>query len=252
MENKTLGINTEDVFKKIIEELVDLGKRQGLLLGKEQINEAVLGMDFTDEQTKLIYEYLASLKIGIDEKLSPEDYLTKEDVDYLQIYLDELEELPYISDGEKQAYIISAMAQDKNAIEMVVACYLKKIVDIARLYAGQGAFLEDLVGEGNVALAIASKMLDCLESYEEADGFIAKMVMDAMEEHIATILDADTNDKKLIEHFEDILNHAKELTLDLGHTISKYDMIREFNYTIDEIEEALSISDVLKEFIKEK
>ncbi len=41
--------------------------------------------------------------------------------------------------------------------------------------------MEDLIGEGNVALSMGVTMLDCVESIEEIDGFLAKMIMDAME-----------------------------------------------------------------------
>ena len=51
-------------------------------------------------------------------------------------------------------------------------------------HAGQGVFLEDLIGEGNVALTMGVTMLGSLEEPSEAEGMLAKMMMDAMEEYI--------------------------------------------------------------------
>ena len=79
--------------------------------------------------------------------------------------------------------ILSAMAESEEAQARLLEIYLPDVAEIAKLYAGQGAYIEDLIGEGNVALTLVVGMLGCLETPEEADGFIGKFIMDAMEKY---------------------------------------------------------------------
>lgn len=80
---------------------------------------------------------------------------------------------------------MSAMAGDSLAQEKLCTAYLPQVVDVAKLYAGQGVYLEDLIGEGNVAVAMGVKMLGALEKPSEAEGMLGKMMMDAMEDYIS-------------------------------------------------------------------
>ena len=62
---------------------------------------------------------------------------------------------------------MSALAEDRDAQAKLVEIYLPQVVELSKLYAGQGALVEDLIGEGNVAVAAAVTMLACVESIEE-------------------------------------------------------------------------------------
>ena len=57
------------------------------------------------------------------------------------------------------------MAGDADAKHRMIEIFLPQVAEIAKLYAGQGVFLEDLIGEGNVALTMAAEMLaDCAQN----------------------------------------------------------------------------------------
>ena len=77
------------------------------------------------------------------------------------------------------------MAGDADAKHRMIEIFLPQVAEIAKLYAGQGVFLEDLIGEGNVALTMAAEMLDCAQNAKEAEGTIASMIMEAMENYIS-------------------------------------------------------------------
>lgn len=70
--------------------------------------------------------------------------------------------------------MLSAMAGDAQAQERLLTLMLPQVVDVAKLYAGQGVFLEDLIGEGNVALAMGVRMLGAMEHAAEAEAMLAK------------------------------------------------------------------------------
>lgn len=52
--------------------------------------------------------------------------------------MDELETLPGYGEGEKEAVTISAMAGDLDAQSRLATMYLPDVVEVARLYSGQG------------------------------------------------------------------------------------------------------------------
>ncbi len=244
-------MNKEEIFKKTIVDLVELGRKQGNCIGNEQIDEMLETLDFDSKQKDLVIGYLKEQKIGIDKELSPEDFMTKEDMDYLSIYLDALKDLREIRGGEKQAIIISAMAGDENASKKIIEMYLPKVVEIAKLYVGEGAFLEDLIGEGNVALTIGSKMLGCLEHSREAEGFLGKMIMDAMELYLEGIESNASEMKQIIHKLNEILKQCKELTEAYERKITVEELLTNSNYEREEIIDALSLSDELKNYIGE-
>ena len=97
----------------------------------------------------LIHDYLRKNHIGIDEPGNPEENLSNDDVNFLEMYLAELSELPPVSDGEKRAVMMSALAGDSTAQSKLLEIYLPQVVEISKLYAGRGALVEDLIGEGN-------------------------------------------------------------------------------------------------------
>lgn len=244
-------MNKEALFKKTIVELVDLGRSQGNVIGKEQIEAILEPLDFDKEQKVLIEGYLKEQKIGIDTELSPEDFMTKEDIDYLNFYLDALKDLKEITGGKKEALLISAMAGDESAYNTVVEMYLPEVVEIAKLYVGEGAFIEDLIGEGNVALTIASKSLGCLESTGEADGFIGKMIMDAIEKHLESVESNDSDMKIILNKLDKMMELSKESMERIGRKITVEELISETDFTEEEIMEARILSEELNDAIGE-
>ena len=189
----------ETEFSKKLQEIVSLAREQGNMVGQEQVTETFEELGLSGEQLQLVYDYLLQNKIGIGQHLSPEDYLTQEEQDYLEEYLGAIEEIGECSEGEKEAILLSAMAGDADAQRRLTEVFLKEVPQIAKLYAGQGVYLEDLIGEGNVALTIGVSMLGSQENAREAEGLLGKMIMDAMERHIRDNADAKKIDKRVEE-----------------------------------------------------
>ena len=129
------------------------------------------------------------------------------------------------------------MAQAK-----LIQILLPQVVDLAKLYAGQGVFLEDLIGEGNVALTIGVTMLGCFENAKEAQGAIVKMIMDAMEELIISYVAEDDVDQKIAQRVNDISDKAKELAEALGRKVTKEELAEEVQIDVESIAEAIRLS----------
>lgn len=235
-------MNQELAFAKKLEEIRKLAKEQGNMLSQEQMETAFAEIDISKEQLEPVFAYLKSKNIGIGEPVDLEEVLSKEDKDYLAEYVESLKELPSFSDGEKRAYAMSAIAGDGVGKLNIINLFLPQVVDIAKLYSGQGVLLEDLIGEGNVALATGVEMLGCLEDPEEVDGMLGKMIMDAMEDYIAENAEAKKADMQVVDKVNTISDQAKELAESLQRKITVEELAAETRISEEEIREAIKFS----------
>lgn len=243
-------MNKELAFAKKLEEIRKIAKQQGNMLSKEQVETAFAEIDISKEQLQPVFDYLKSKNIGIGEPVDVEEVLSQEDKDYLAEYVESLKELPVFSDGEKRAYAMSAMAGDSAGKLNMIHLFLPQVVDIAKLYSGQGVLLEDLIGEGNVALAAGVEMLGCLEDPEEVDGMLGKMIMNAMEDYITENTEAKKADMQVVDKVNHISDQAKELAESLQRKITVEELAEETGIAEEEIREAIKFSGNRIEFFE--
>lgn len=235
-------MNQEEIFRKELGSLVRLGKNQGNQLTKEQIKEGFSLSGIEEEKLSFIYEYLQKNQIAIEEVFDPEEAMSTEDKDFLAMFMDELDALPKLSAKEKETVILQAMEDNREAQEKVLELFLPKVVEIARLYAGQGVLMEDLIGEGNVALAAGVSMASCIEKPEDAEGFFAKLIMDAMEVLVSEELDEKERNEKVLEKVNRVATAAEELYKELRRKVTPEELAEETDLTVAEIEEAYRMS----------
>ena len=235
-------MNQELLFAKTLEEIKELALEQNRVLSKEQVEEAFGKIGMKPEELTPIYEYLNQKKIGIGEPVNPDEYLTEEDVDFLSDYVEQITLLPVFSQGEKEAYFLSAMAGDLTGKAKTIEILLGDIVDVAKLYTGQGVLLEDLIGEGNVALTMGVEMLGCLEKADEVPGMLVKMAMDAMEALIQETEEESKIDRKIVDKVNEVSAEAKKLAESLNRKITVEELMEETSFSEKKIREAIRIS----------
>lgn len=235
-------MNKEVRFAKTLEEVKELAKSQGNCIKEEQVIEAFAPLDLSGEQMQLVYDYLLKSKIGIGMPLDLDEFLSEEEKDYLDYYLEELNSLEPYTDGQKEAITMQAMAGDESSKGKLIEMYLKDVVDIAKLYAGQGVFLEDLIGEGNVALTMGVEMAGSQETPKEVDGMLGKLIMDAMENYIAENAANKKKDEKVAKKINDVADKARALAQDLGRKVSMLELAEETGLSLKAIEEAYRMS----------
>ncbi len=234
--------NQEIAFAQILEAVKKLAKEQGNCISEEQVKEAFKEISLEENQLALVFDYLKKHKIGIGEPADLDEYLSQEEIDYLEAYKKELEMLGTVSEGEKEALILSAMAGEKEAQNKLIHVYLPKVVEISKLYSGQGVFLEDLIGEGNVALTVGVAMLGSQENAAQAECVLIKMVMDAMEEMIEqTLMETDT-DKKAAERVNKVADKARELAGELHRKVTIEELAKETGMSQKLVNDAMRIS----------
>ncbi len=232
----------QQAFIAGLEQLKETARLQGNMLTREQINEEFGKWQLDEEQLTLIYDYLNKSNIGIDESGNVQENLSGEDVNFLEMYLSELKELPNVTDGEKRAVMMSALAGDKDAQAKLVEIYLPTVVELSKLYAGQGVLVEDLIGEGNVALSLAVTMLGCVDGIDEVEGFLVKMIMDAMETSIGEDSDNREVGETVLNKVNEVNDKAKELYENLLRKVSAKEVAEELGLTEDKVNEAVKLS----------
>lgn len=233
----------EEVFRQQLLLLVAEAKKQGMTLNSEQVSGAFPDMELDDAKLALIYEYLKNSGISVGDDMDDRDILTQEDRNYLELYKQELEMLPAYTDAEKERIYIEAFGGSVSAKEKLLHLFLPQVVQISRLYSGQGVPTEDLIGEGNVALAMAMEMFDCIERPDEIEGFLSKLVMDAMEKSIGEELALSGEDEKLKDRVNRIADAARQLAEDLRRPVSVAELAMETEFTQDEIREVLAVTE---------
>ncbi len=235
-------MDKEILFAKKLEQIKKLAKEQNNCISEEQIKEAFTELDFTKEQLTMVYQYLHQQKIGVGAPVDLDEYLEDEEKDYLAVYLEELQMLGQVSEGEKEAITLSSMAGDGDAQNKLVEIYLPDVVEIAKLYAGQGVYLEDLIGEGNMALTMGVTMLGALEHASEAQGMLGRLIMDAMEEYITENAEESKKSKKIADKVNKVANLANELSEELHRKVTVQELMEETGMSRKAIEDAIRMS----------
>lgn len=235
-------MNQEVLFARTLEQIKETAAAQGRTVTREQVETAFGPLGLDDAQMKLVYDYLHQNKIGIGEPVDPDEYLADEEKDYLETYLSQLRDMPKLSPGEKEAVTLSAMAGDADAQSRLAEAYLPEVVEIAKLYAGQGVYLEDLIGEGNMAVAMGVTMLGAMEYASEAQGMLGKMIMDAMEEYIALNAEEARKDKKIADKVNQVADAARALSEELRRKVTVEEVMEESGLSRKAIEDAVRMS----------
>lgn len=232
----------ELLFARTLEQVKKKAKEQNNCIAKEQVREAFEELDFSEEQLQMVFDYLKKHKIGIEKPVDPDDYLTESEMDYLEEYRKELALLEKVSEGEKEAIILSAMAGEMQAQNRLIQIFLPKVMEIARLYTGQGVYLEDLIGEGNVALTVGVTGLGAFEHAREAEGALMRMVMDAMEDCVVENMQESDKDKKVAAKVNKVAEKAKELADELHRKVTAEELAGESGMSLKSIQDAMRMS----------
>ena len=235
-------MDREILFAQALEKVKKIARGQGNRIGEEQVRDEFAGLDLSDGQLKMVCEYLAAQKIAVGEDTAPEDLLTGEERDYLRDYLDTVEALSPCSGEEADAIAAAAMAGEPSAQRKMVELHLKDVADVARLYAGQGVLLEDLIGEGNLALARGAGLLGSLEKPSEAGGMLIRMMMDAREECIRENAEGKKADRAVEDKVNRVADKARELARELGRKATPEELAREKGLSLKAVLAACRVS----------
>ena len=204
--------------------------------------KAFADLDLNESQMTQVRDFLKTKGVGIGEALPIEEVISEEEMNHLRDYEEMLDSIEIPSDSVLDALKLSAMAGERDAQKSLAEYSLKKVVDIARLYAGQGVYMEDLIGAGNEVLLIAVTQLAPLDKPDEVDGYLGRRIMDAMEDVIAANLDEKAAEKVVEERVNLVADRAREMAEELGRKVSVAELAAEYDMDPEDIREAVRLS----------
>ena len=232
----------EKEFTAILEQIKKKARAGQNFITSTEIEEAFSALSLSTEQMDMVYAYLRENRIGIDEPADMDAGLEEEERNYLDSYLEALTAIPGATEGEREAITLSAMAGDPDAVERLTELMLPEVPQIAKLYTGQGVSLEDLIGEGNVALSLGVTMLGALEHAHEARGMLGRMIMDAMEDCITASEAEEKADQKIADKVNKVADAANVLREELRRAVTVEELMEETGSSRKAIEDAVRIS----------
>ena len=232
----------EKEFRSQLMESMKLARKQGMCLSEEQIHSFFPDIQQGSEQMGFLLEYYKNQKIGVGDRKEVEEYLSMEDRNYLEEYLNGISALESMETEELKAVMLSAIAGDQDAKEVLLQQFLPKTAELAKLYAGQGVMLEDLIGEGNMALLEATGQMECLDTdgdiLEETEGFLGNYMMKAMERLINEELEKKNDDEEVLKKVNQVADAARELSEELRRKVSPEEICANYEaITMDDVEE---------------
>lgn len=242
---KVTNMNEQDFSKKLAK-LTEKAKQNGFYLSNEEIMEAFPDLLQNNEQMNLLLGYFNSQKITVGDQSEIAEQLSIEDQNYLEEYQMEISDIEILEEDKLRELIIQAVKGDSDARMLLLQQYLNKVIGLAKLYSGQGILLEDLIGEGNLALAEAVLQMGCLDIdgnvVEEADGFFGKYMMNAME----SMINQELFEKDMGEKMAETVNRVADAAAELSHTMMRkvtiQDLVRHTDLTKEEIWDAINAS----------
>lgn len=233
-------ISRELLFVQGLEKIRRRAREQGNRVSAGQVEEAFSEFGLKSGQLQMVYDYLAQHKIAVG---AAEEFLTEEEKDYFQDYLESIAVLPVPEEGELEVCARLAMEGDAQAKERLTESFLRDVADIAKLYTGQGVFLEDLIGEGNAALAMGVGMLGAAKAEpSEVRAVLARLVMDAMEKLIEENAANEKAERKAAERVNLVADKARELAEELRRKVTVQELSRETGFSEKAIRDAMRIS----------
>ena len=230
------------LFLKRLRDTADTAAKNGNMITEEELEEAFADLNLDESQMTQVRDFLKTKGIGIGEALPIEEVISEEEMNHLRDYEEMLDSIEIPSDSVLDALKLSAMAGERDAQKSLAEYSLKKVVDIARLYAGQGVYMEDLIGAGNEVLLIAVTQLAPLDKPDEVDGYLGRRIMDAMEDVIAANLDEKAAEKVVEERVNLVADRAREMAEELGRKVSVAELAAEYDMDPEDIREAVRLS----------
>ena len=226
----------------LLQKTLKEARENGGRISRDEISEIFSGLSLDRSQLEQVEGYLKAHKIVVGTQAGDVDALPEVERDFLTSYLEMLDNIPELSDSVLEALKISAMAGEHSAQKELSEQMLRDVVDIARLYAGQGVSIEELIGAGNEALVTGVRLLGHLDSPQDVDGEIGRRIMDSMEDLIAAMLDDNAMDRKMEDMVNLVADKAHELAEELGRKVTPMELAGEGDVTAEQIMEAVRLT----------
>ena len=240
--------------KNIIKDLLEKGKKKGMLTYKE-ITDALEEIEIEPAQIDAVYENIESMGIeiigNIDEELEAiKEEETEIDLtipegialdDPVRMYLKEIGKVPLLSPEEEHELAQKMSEGDEAAKKMLSEANLRLVVSIAKRYVGRGMLFLDLIQEGNLGLIKAVEKFDYQKGYKfstYATWWIRQAITRAIADQARTI----RIPVHMVETINKLIRVSRQLLQELGRDPYPEEIAKEMNLSIDKVREIQKIA----------
>ena len=220
--------------KSSIKALIEKGKANNGKLTTQDIDTAILEMDFDIEELDKLYETIENQNIEIIDDFNPDslenldfnvdlpksselDNVGVDDKnqgadDPVKVYLKEIGRVPLLSPEEEIELAMRIADDDEYAKKRLAEANLRLVVSIAKRYVGRGMQFLDLIQEGNLGLIKAVDKFDHTKGFKfstYATWWIRQAITRAIADQARTI--------RIPVHMVETINKVKKTNSQLLH-----------------------------------
>ncbi len=251
-------MKSEDMNLSYIKELVEKGKKTGILTYKE-IMDTFEEIEMEPDQIDKLYEYLENKGIDIvgnvenDIDLPPIDEEIEEvDLDIsipegisiddpVRMYLKEIGKVPLLNPDEEIDLAQRIQRNDSEAKKKLTEANLRLVVSIAKRYVGRGMQFLDLIQEGNLGLIKAVEKFDYTRGYKfstYATWWIRQAITRAIADQARTI----RIPVHMVETINKLIRVSRQLLQELGRDPLPEEIANEMGMSVDKVREIMKIA----------
>ena len=247
-------VNNNEVRKAILKELVEKGRRKGMLTYKEIIS-AFEEIELETEQIEKIYETIENLGVDIVGDIESEleeikvneeelDITVPEGIsidDPVRMYLKEIGKVPLLTAKEEIELAKGMEEGDMYSKKKLAEANLRLVVSIAKRYVGRGMLFLDLIQEGNLGLIKAVEKFDYRKGYKfstYATWWIRQAITRAIADQARTI----RIPVHMVETINKLIRVSRQLLQELGREPLPEEIGREMGMSEEKVREIMKIS----------
>jgi RNA polymerase primary sigma factor len=237
----------------IVKQLIDQGKKSGVLTYKE-IMDSLEDVELSPDQVEKVYEILESMGIEVinDNDEFNSDQLLEEDLDIsipegisiddpVRMYLKEIGKVPLLSADEEINLANRIENDDQEAKKKLAEANLRLVVSIAKRYVGRGMLFLDLIQEGNLGLLKAVEKFDYRKGFKfstYATWWIRQAITRAIADQARTI----RIPVHMVETINKLIRVSRQLLQELGREPNPEEVAKEMNMEVEKVREIMKIA----------
>lgn len=239
-------------FMETLRAVAEVARVSTIPLSKEEINGYFDGMELTDEQQELVYQYLLNPQPEEPEETQPESEEEKEqegqedarpqESAYLRMYMEEIEGIEGLTLPEEREAYVKLLDGDETVIQRISDHWLTKVVDIAKTYEKHKVNIEDVIQEGNIGLLMGIQNLLGTHKMIDVQEYLKESVQKAIEDFIDEMATDDDWESTVLAKTTLIHEAKKALQEQIGKEPSIQELSDFTKIPVEEIEDVLHLS----------
>jgi RNA polymerase primary sigma factor len=243
---------------KAVKDLIEKGKKSGMLSYGEIMDALEDIEDLDAEQIDKIYETMEEMGIEVlddSEDVSEEatqeegpseeiDLSVPEGVaidDPVRMYLKEIGKVPLLSAEDEVRLAKLIEKGEKEAKRQLAEANLRLVVSIAKKYVGRGMLFLDLIQEGNLGLMKAVEKFDYRKGYKfstYATWWIRQAITRAIADQARTI----RIPVHMVETINKLIRIQRQLLQELGRDPLPEEIAEEMELSVEKVREIMKIA----------